>query len=57
METVQIAPKTISVSCRFASSPFDNIAVTAKHQPGRMDMRFISIMTLNSTSRLPTVVA
>src|SRR5262249_60117768 len=34
----------------------DSIAVTAKHQPGRMDMRFISIMTLNSNSRLPTEV-
>jgi hypothetical protein len=27
-----------------------HIAVRAKHQPRRMDMRFISIMTLNPTS-------
>src|SRR5262249_5286347 len=26
----------------------------SKHQPRRMDMRFISICTVNSTSRLPT---
>jgi hypothetical protein len=59
METEQIAAivvrtEKISVSCRFASAPFDNMAVTAKHQPRRMDMRFISICTVNSTSRLPT---
>jgi hypothetical protein len=30
------------------------IAVTAKHQPRRMDMRFISVCTYNPTSRLPT---
>ncbi len=40
---LQFAPKKISVSCRFASAPFDNIAVPAKHQPRKMDMRFISI--------------
>ena len=59
METVQIAAivvrtEKISVSCRFASVPFDNIAVTAKHQPRRMDMRFISILTHNPGNRLPT---
>jgi hypothetical protein len=59
METVQIAAivvrtKRISVSCRFASVPFDHMAVTAKRQPRRMDMRFISVCTVNSTSRLPT---
>jgi hypothetical protein len=43
-----------SVSCRFASSPLDNIAVTAKYQPRRIDMRFISILTHNPTNRLPT---
>jgi hypothetical protein len=43
-----------SASCRFATSPFDNIAVTAKDQPRRMEMRFISICTVNSTSRPPT---
>src|SRR4029077_1992345 len=30
------------------------IAVTAKHQPRRTDMRFISISTYSPTSRLPT---
>src|SRR5262245_22366426 len=59
METVQIAAivvrtEKISVPCRFASAPFDTIAVTAKHQPRRMDMRFISVCTVNPTSRLPT---
>jgi hypothetical protein len=43
-----------SVSCRFAATPFDKIAVPAKHQPRRMDMRFISISTVTSTSRFPT---
>src|SRR5262249_61377302 len=51
---LSFAPKKISVSCPFASVPFDNITVTAKHQPRRIDMRFISICTLNPTSRLPT---
>jgi hypothetical protein len=58
-ETVRIAAievrtEKIPVSCRFASVPFDNIAVTAKHQPRRVGMRFISIMTHNITNRLPT---
>src|SRR5262249_44786678 len=30
------------------------IAVTAKHQPRRVDMRFISVFTHESTNRLPT---
>ena len=45
---LQFAPKKSSVSCRFASSQFDKIAVTAKHQPRRMDMHFISICTFNA---------
>jgi hypothetical protein len=51
---LQFAPEKLSVSCPFASVPFDNIAVTAKHQPKRTDMRFISICTVNPTNRLPT---
>ena len=59
METVQIAAIVGRTEkdfrfIRFASAPFDKIAVTAKHQPRRMDMRFISVMTLNPTNRLPT---
>jgi hypothetical protein len=58
METVQIAAivvrteKNCLMSIRF--SAIRQYAVTAKHQPRRMDMRFISVMTLNPTSRLPT---
>src|SRR5262245_7088220 len=48
------ALKKILASCRIASVSFDNIAVTAKDQPRRIDMRFISVFTHESTNRLPT---
>jgi hypothetical protein len=59
METEQIAAIGVRTEKNFRfmsmrSSAVRHIAVREKHQPRRMDMRFISIMTLNPTSRLPT---
>jgi hypothetical protein len=59
METEQIAAIVVrtETNSRFMSirySAVRHIAVRAKHQPRRMGMRFISIMTLNPTNRLPT---
>jgi len=43
---------------RFMSIRFSAVRpillITAKHQPRRMGMRFISVCTVNPTSRLPT---
>ena len=59
METVPIAAIVVRTkkNFRFMSIRFSavrHIAVPANRQPRRMDMRFISICTVNSTSRLPT---
>ena len=59
METVQIAAIVVRTekNFRFMSIRFSAVrqnAVTANHLPGRIDVRFISISTVSSTSRLPT---
>jgi hypothetical protein len=59
METVQIAAIVVRTerNFRFMSIRFSAVrqyCYSAKHQPRRMGMRFVSICTLNPTNRLPT---